>query len=616
MAGQLRRSFVLVWTAVGLALVVGIGAIAASVLWFDPTLDRTVDTGNANQRAARAMLSEQTALRGYLGTEQPQYLVADHQARTQLLQAEADLESGALRDDRLAPLFVDARLAQAAWVGQWATPTSQTPEAIPPTATALGLLLDRDAQLFDRYASAEAILETAITQELDSVQSEQTTVLLAAFLLQALLIVGSFVASAAQQRQLRRSLVGPVDNIVRTINLAAAGDLTARAEVSGPLELQQIAASLNVMSEALADERAARAAREAEGATQAKRLTLILSVAREIAGSLNLRYVLRSVGQGALSMTAQDSAHVWLTDETRNSLVPAYDSSGPDGVPMDHAAVQFGEETAGKAAKYGRTTVDEMPAADGVTSRLAVPMIVGARVVGVLEVRGHSLAPTDAGILEALDALATHAASAIEVARLHTELERRSEIDALTRLPNRHRFDDDLAAECARSLRYGRPLAFVMMDVDHFKMFNDTYGHQRGDEVLQEVATVVAHEVRDGDTAYRYGGEEFAVLMRESDSAQALHAAERIRSRIEAAFADRGWADGVTASFGVAEFSDAVSTEKRLVEAADRALYEAKHSGRNRVVVAQGGRASLGSVDGQPLLAVRPVRASRKSKAV
>jgi two-component system cell cycle response regulator len=155
------------------------------------------------------------------------------------------------------------------------------------------------------------------------------------------------------------------------------------------------------------------------------------------------------------------------------------------------------------------------------------------------------------------------------------------------------------------------------MDVDNFKLFNDLYGHQVGDEVLQEVATVLAHEVRDGDTAYRYGGEEFGVLLRESDAAEGQQAAERFRSRIEAAFADRGWAAGVTASFGVAAFSEAVSTEKRLVEAADRALYEAKHAGRNRVVVASDGRTLVehGDGDGAPRLAVRPLRAPRKTKA-
>jgi diguanylate cyclase (GGDEF)-like protein len=590
---QLRRSFVVVWAAVGVALAIGVVTLLVSLLILDPELDRTGDTSDASYRAAQAMLSENTALRGYLGGGQEQYLIADQQAQRDLVSADAAFEAGALRDPQLAPLFVNVRIAEAAWVGQWANPTSQIPVHSLPSGAALTRLLDEGGPLFDTYQIAAALVGPVITQELDSIRGDQTSILLAALLLEAGLFIAGFITTTFQQRKLRRSIVGPVDNIMNTMRLAASGDLSRRAEVGGPLELQQIATGLNAMSEALASERAARATREAEAAAQAERLTLILSVAREIAGSLSLRYVLRTVGLGARSMTGQDSAHVWLTDETRHTLIPAYDSSGPDGVPMDQAAVPFGEETAGKAAKYGRSTVEEVPEPDAATSRLAVPMIVGARVVGVLEVRGSAVAHLDEGRLEALEALATHAASAIEAARLHVELERRSEIDALTHLPNRHRFDDDLAAECARSLRYGRPLAFVMMDVDHFKNFNDTYGHQRGDEVLQEVATVLAHEVRDGDTAYRYGGEEFGVLLRESDSVQGEQAAERIRSRIEAAFADRGWAQGVTASFGVAEFSETVSTEKRLVEAADRALYEAKHAGRNRVVVTQDPRSAV-----------------------
>ena len=601
----------------GLALVIGVVTLVVTLLALDPAMNRASDINDANQRAAQAMLSEETALRGYLATGEQRFLVADRQAGQELVNADADMESLALQNDRLAPLILAVRLGQAAWIEQWATPTSKTPAQARPTGPALLRLLDQGSELFDNYNAAESKLGPAIDRENATVQGDQRTLLVTVLLLEVVLVSGTFVVTAFQQHKLQRAIGGPVDNIVKVMHLAAAGDLSVRAEGGGPEELHQIATGLNAMNEALATERAVGAARETEAAAQSERLAQILSVAREIAGSLNLRYVLRSVGLGARMMTGQDSAHVWLTDEARNALVPAYDSSGPDGVPMDQESVQFGEETAGKAAKYGRTTVEEVPTPDGVTSRLAVPMIVGARVVGVLEVRGSCAAETDQGVLEALDALATHAASAIEAARLHVELERRSEIDALTRLPNRHRLDDDLAAECARSLRYGRPLAFVMMDVDNFKLFNDLYGHQVGDEVLQEVATVLAHEVRDGDTAYRYGGEEFGVLLRESDAAEGQQAAERFRSRIEAAFADRGWAAGVTASFGVAAFSEAVSTEKRLVEAADRALYEAKHAGRNRVVVASDGRTLVehGDGDGAPRLAVRPLRAPRKTKA-
>jgi diguanylate cyclase (GGDEF)-like protein len=173
------------------------------------------------------------------------------------------------------------------------------------------------------------------------------------------------------------------------------------------------------------------------------------------------------------------------------------------------------------------------------------------------------------------------AAAATESARLHQVAVERSHIDGLTRLLNRHRLDEDLAAECRRSARYGRPLSVIMMDVDHFKTFNDAHGHPAGDIVLQSVAEVLRLNVRATDSAYRYGGEEFTVLLRETDEVGAGMLAERLRAALE-----RTLGQGVTASFGVAQYGESRALPGPLVEAADRALYRAKHAGRNRVVVA------------------------------
>jgi diguanylate cyclase (GGDEF)-like protein len=180
--------------------------------------------------------------------------------------------------------------------------------------------------------------------------------------------------------------------------------------------------------------------------------------------------------------------------------------------------------------------------------------------------------------------LATHAATAVESARLHEVVEERSQLDALTRLFNRRRLEEDLDAECKRCARYRRPLAFVMLDVDHFKAFNDSHGHPQADTALQEVAEVIAGCVRTTDTAYRYGGEEFCVLLRETNAEDAMHFAERLRARIEKRFTS-GATPGITASFGVAEFSAATPMPRSLVEAADAAMYGSKHAGRNRVVL-------------------------------
>jgi diguanylate cyclase (GGDEF)-like protein len=246
---------------------------------------------------------------------------------------------------------------------------------------------------------------------------------------------------------------------------------------------------------------------------------------------------------------------------------------------------------AARAAKSGRITFEgaagqvRFSEADlGPVRAIAIPLIVGARVVGALEARHTEAQLATREVIEILEMLATHAATAIESARLHEVIEERSQVDALTRLFNRRRLDADLAAEFKRCVRYARPLAFVMLDVDHFKAFNDAHGHPQADKALQEVADVISGCVRTSDTAYRYGGEEFCIILRETTADEAVHFAERVRQRIEQRFATGGLA-GITASFGVADFGADTVTPRALVESADAAMYESKHAGRNRVVL-------------------------------
>jgi diguanylate cyclase (GGDEF)-like protein len=216
---------------------------------------------------------------------------------------------------------------------------------------------------------------------------------------------------------------------------------------------------------------------------------------------------------------------------------------------------------------------------------MAVPLIIGARVIGVLELHLSDAGQMSDEQIEVLETLSVHAAAAIEAARLHATTTHASEHDPLTRLANRRRLESDLALECERSLRYGRPTALVMIDLDHFKRINDSYGHTRGDEILQGVAESIREQLRATDTAYRYGGEELVVLARDSDSAAAATLAERIREVIERRFAGPG-EGGVTASFGIAAVPEHAATPRALLAAADGALYISKEAGRNRITTA------------------------------
>jgi diguanylate cyclase (GGDEF)-like protein len=175
----------------------------------------------------------------------------------------------------------------------------------------------------------------------------------------------------------------------------------------------------------------------------------------------------------------------------------------------------------------------------------------------------------------------------IEVAELIEELklnnhtlEKIAVTDTLTCLFNRYHFNKRANDEIARAKRYGESLSLIMYDLDHFKRVNDTWGHPTGDTVLKHTAAIVAEQIRDPDTLFRWGGEEFLILAPHTSLGGAVHLAEKVRNAISAAtFPDVG---KVTASFGVAEWEQGQSSEVWLHHA-DQALYCAKNGGRDRV---------------------------------
>jgi len=190
---------------------------------------------------------------------------------------------------------------------------------------------------------------------------------------------------------------------------------------------------------------------------------------------------------------------------------------------------------------------------------------------GRLAVRGESLM--------ALRMLATALSAALVQRELLQRLEHLSMSDALTGLGNRRAFDEALAVEMARARRASGSMGLVILDVDHFKQFNDRHGHQAGDDALVTVARVLAGEARAEDRACRIGGEEFALLLPGADDATAAAVAERVRRAIEENTAP---AAGVTVSLGVA--ASRGDDPRGLLETADSRLYVAKAAGRNRVI--------------------------------
>jgi diguanylate cyclase (GGDEF)-like protein len=179
-----------------------------------------------------------------------------------------------------------------------------------------------------------------------------------------------------------------------------------------------------------------------------------------------------------------------------------------------------------------------------------------------------------------------------ELAEANARLAQLAVTDGLTGLYNHRHLHERLALEVERSQRSGLPLSLLMLDVDHFKLFNDTFGHPAGDEVLRQLARVLNDARRANDVVARYGGEEFAVILVDTAKFTAAKVAERVRERVsghdfsDAALKAGKAASKISVSIGVATFPDDGADAEGLVRAADTALYQAKRAGRNRVVLA------------------------------
>lgn len=224
-----------------------------------------------------------------------------------------------------------------------------------------------------------------------------------------------------------------------------------------------------------------------------------------------------------------------------------------------------------------------------IRSQSAVTLRTGDQIIGVMVVASSTYREMTPAEIDRLQVIGNQSSISLQNALLHSELERLSVTDRLTELYNHGYFHQRLEEEIRRAERFGHTLALIMLDIDDFKVFNDTYGHPRGDRVLQTVSEVIRSNLREMDVAARYGGEEFVVVLPETESAGACAVAERIREGVEAA--EFIGAEGIppvrkTISVGVAAYPEHASTAGRLIEAADRAMYVAKREGKNGVRVA------------------------------
>lgn len=243
----------------------------------------------------------------------------------------------------------------------------------------------------------------------------------------------------------------------------------------------------------------------------------------------------------------------------------------------------------------GKHLRQTLPPAEG--KMLMLPLTAGGESFGCLALltqKGLRLAKDQ---VQTLNAAVNHLALALRNALLYRQVKSMADHDGLTKIANRRRFEERLEEEAQRHGRYDQPLSLILMDLDHFKRINDTFGHPTGDAVLRGVAGLLLENLRGSDFPARYGGEEFAVLLPHTSRDQAALLAERIRLRAaQRNFGPPGEEVRLTLSAGVAAMAQGAQAQE-LVSLADQALYLAKNGGRNLVVVAGTEFGRLGDED-------------------
>lgn len=510
-------------------------------------------------------------------------------------------DGGRVLDD-----LISVNTAEAAWTGwaaeavQQANALAATPAGSPPAgATTAAQVIQQGSA---RYATYRAASRRAIA-DVSSLGSEaaanERTVILYWLAVSGALVVVAALFLAWTRRRFAKTTAAAVGSLLNAVRRVEAGEEVDLRSLDPPAELAELSRVLVGLALELDSVRGAVGVSSSRGEDRARRLAQVLELTQSITGHLSVPAVLTAIAQAVLDISGAEQAVVWLAEDdglhsgaraTAGRDAPAGGGEsipaglGRQGEPSPGTASGSGPEKAAEpvvnAAAYGRTQRN----AEGRHQQVAVPMTYGGRVLGVIDLRGREIGRIAEEDLALVETLASHGASAVGVAREHGVAESMSMTDPLTHLPNRRQLDHDLATECERARRYRRSSALLMLDIDGFKAFNDRHGHIAADQILSEFGRLLAEAIRGSDSAYRYGGDEFVVLVREASVAAASDLAERLRHLIEERFSVLPPDAPVTASFGVVGVDQVDPEPATLLRAADEALYSAKDRGRNRVV--------------------------------
>jgi diguanylate cyclase (GGDEF)-like protein len=406
-----------------------------------------------------------------------------------------------------------------------------------------------------------------VSESSPSPTSRASLLALVAFLAFLVIAFGSAVA-------ISRRLQSEIQRLLDAAQRLGGGDFSVTVPTEGDDEFAALGREFNSMARQL-ETRLEELQRE-----QTRLQEAIRRVGESFAAGLDPQNLLAIVVQTAVDGTGAAVGRATMRRSTDDALREVAHAGDTHEYRRPLHAAEAAVIDAGQVAEIQV----------GGSSALAAPLGAtedGNQVIGIVSVARSDRAFT-ADERELFAYLTSGASVSVENVGLHETVQRQAVTDELTGLFNHRRFQEVIGTEVERARRYGHEMGLIMLDIDNFKQVNDTYGHLQGDMVLREVARVLRQSSREIDEPARYGGEEMAVALPQTDLEGAYQFAERVRRRIEELELPLQGGNGalkVTASFGAASLSAAGDTDKdALVAAADRALYEAKRSGKNRTV--------------------------------
>ncbi len=410
-------------------------------------------------------------------------------------------------------------------------------------------------------------------------------------------LVVATVGAGVLAFMLARATARPLRELAAGANAIAAGNYDQHIEVRSSDEVGQLARAFNEMAERLS----IHIAELGKSREELKRA--LTRFGETLRSTHDLRKMLQVVLDTSMDTLRARRGLLMLMNASRDGLVVTL----ARGITSRDFELKLDEGVAGYVAATGdgvripNGKDFPMPAPQEPPFRtvLSIPIFSQERVIAVLSLfdkqGGRNFTEADLGTLTSL---ADQAGVAIENVLLHQEAQQLAITDALTGIWNYRYFQMEFEHEIDRATRFKRPFSLVMFDLDDFKALNDTHGHQRGDEILAELAHRVRDAIRDIDVFARYGGEEFLLVLPETDADGGLRTAEKIRHLI--ASAPLGQEPlAVTVSVGVASFPIHGADGPSLLRAADLAMYEAKARGKNRAVLYRPPRQKMAQVSGR-----------------